>query len=79
MAAVKRRFWVLAEEFIHTAVVGGYFVEGHAHAEDIQNSCKDNPRPAHRCPRLPASAPAGKPPTRACETGCTMLDSDSGE
>ena len=53
MAAVKRRLKVPPEvESVHTATVGGYFVEGHAHAEDIQELLRDRPEgPPHRRPR----------------------------
>lgn len=81
MAAVKRRFKVpVAVESVHTAVVGGYFVEGHAYAEDIQELLRDRPRARGiAVPGLPRGAPGRELSNPTCETACTMLDNASGE
>ena len=81
MAAVKRRFKVpAAVESIHTAVVGGYFVEGHAYAEDIQELLRDKPKARGiAVPGLPRGAPGREVSNPTCETACTMLDNTSGE
>lgn len=80
MAALKRRLKVPAEvESIHTAVVGGYFVEGHAHAEDIKELVRDKPKARGiAVPGLPRGAPGREASNPSCETGCTMLDTTSG-
>lgn len=80
MAAVKRRFKVpAAVESIHTAVVGGYFVEGHAYAEDIQELLRDKPKARGiAVPGLPRGAPGREISNPTCETACTMLDNSSG-
>ena len=80
MAAVKRRFKVpAAVESIHTAVVGGYFVEGHAYAEDIQELLRDKPKARGiAVPGLPRGAPGREVSNPTCETACTMLDNSSG-
>ena len=45
MAGVKKRLKVpQAVESVHTAVVAGYFVEGHAYAEDIDELLRDKPK-----------------------------------
>ena len=81
MAAVKKRLKVpKALESVHTAVVGGYFVEGHAYAEDIQELLRDLPKA--RCiavPGLPIGAPGREYSNPTCETACTTLDNTSGE
>ena len=76
MAAVKRRFKVpVAVESIHTAVVGGYFVEGHAYAEDIQELLRDKPEARGiAVPGLPRGAPGRELSNPTCETACTILD-----
>lgn len=80
MAEVKRRLKVPAEvESVHTAVVGGYFVEGHAYAEDIQELLRDRPQARGiAVPGLPRGAPGRQLSNPTCETACTILD-DSGE
>lgn len=77
MAAVKKRLKVPKElESTHTAVVGGYFVEGHAHAEDIHELLRDKPKARGiTVPGLPRGAPGRELSSPSCETGCTMLDS----
>ena len=81
MAAVKRRLKVPKEvESIHTAVVAGYFVEGHAHVEDIHELLRDKPKARGiAVPGLPRGAPGRELSNPTCETACTMLDSTSGE
>lgn len=81
MAEVKRRLKVpAAVESVHTAVVGGYFVEGHAYAEDIQELLRDKPKARGiAVPGLPRGAPGRELSNPTCETACTMLDISSGE
>jgi hypothetical protein len=81
MAAVKKRLKVPKElESTHTALVGGYFVEGHAHAEDIHELLRDRPKARGiTVPGLPRGAPGREQSNPTCETGCTMLDNDRGE
>lgn len=81
MAEMKRRLKVpAAVESVHTAVVGGYFVEGHAYAEDIQELLRDQPQARGiAVPGLPRGAPGRELSNPTCETACTMLDSSSGE
>ena len=81
MAAVKRRLKVPAEvESVHTAVVAGYFVEGHAYAEDIRELLRDKPKARGiAVPGLPRGAPGRELSNPTCETACTMLDNTSGE
>lgn len=81
--AVKRRLKVpAAVESRHTAVVAGYFVEGHVPADDIKTLLKEKPKARGiAVPGLPMGAP-GFEPTGAdanCERGCTILDPNSGE
>lgn len=79
MAAVKRRYRIAPDlEARHTAVVGGYFVEGHVPAEDIKQLLLE--KPAARGLAVPGG-PRGAPGLdvlagTGCETGCTMLDGD---
>ncbi|MEW6294553.1 MAG: DUF411 domain-containing protein [Pseudomonadota bacterium] len=81
MAAVKRRLRVPAElESVHTAQVGGYFVEGHVPAEDIKMLLKEKPRARGLAvPGLPRGAPGREKWAPYCETGCTILDNEGGE
>lgn len=81
MAAVKKRLKVpAAVESVHTAVVGGYFVEGHAYAEDIHELLRDKPKARGiAVPGLPRGAPGRELSNPTCETACTMLDNTSGE
>lgn len=80
MAAVKRRLKVPKDmESVHTAVVGGYFVEGHAYAEDIQELLRDKPKARGiAVPGLPRGAPGREQSNPTCETACTMLDNANG-
>ena len=82
MAAVKRRLKVPKDmESVHTALVGGYFVEGHAYAEDIQELLRDKPKARGiAVPGLPPRParpiwlcgwrPAPVPPTSTASTCC---------
>ena len=81
MAAVKKRLKVpKALESVHTALVGGYFVEGHAYAEDIQELLRDRPKARGvAVPGLPIGAPGREYSNPTCETACTTLDNTSGE
>ncbi len=81
MAAVKKRLKVpKALESVHTAMVGGYFVEGHAYAEDIQELLRDRPKARGiAVPGLPIGAPGREYSNPTCETACTTLDNTSGE
>ncbi len=81
MAAVKRRLKVPAElESVHTAVVGGYFIEGHVPAEDILLLLKEKPRARGLAvPGLPRGAPGREKSAPFCETGCTILDNEGVE
>jgi len=78
MAAVKKRLKVpAAVESVHTARVGGYFVEGHVPAEDIKELLRDKPKARGiAVPGLPAGAPGREASSPTCERGCTVLDSD---
>lgn len=81
MAALKRRLKVPKDvESVHTAVVGGYFVEGHAYAEDIQELLRDKPKARGiAVPGLPRGAPGRELSNPTCETACTTLDNANGE
>lgn len=81
MAAVKKRLKVpAAVQSAHTAVVGGYFVEGHAYAEDIHELLRDRPKARGiAVPGLPIGAPGREYSNPTCETACTTLDLTSGE
>lgn len=83
MAALKRRLGVPKEmESVHTARVGGYFVEGHVPAEDIKLLLREKPKARGLAvPGLPMGAP-GREATGAdfsCESGCTMLERGAAE
>ncbi len=76
MAAVKRRLKVPAEvESVHTAVVAGYFIEGHVPAEDIKLLLRENPAARGLAvPRLPRGAPGRDKLSPFCESGCIVLE-----
>jgi hypothetical protein len=78
MAALKRRLKVPVElESTLTAVVGGYFVEGHVPAEDIKQLLQEKPRALGLVvPGLPRGAPGFEKSSPFCERGCTILDSE---
>lgn len=81
MATVKRRLKVPVEvESVHTAVVAGYFVEGHVPADDVKMLLREKPRARGiAVPGLPFGAPGRETSSPSCERGCTMLDSQNGE
>jgi len=81
MAVVKKRLKVpQAVASVHTAVVGGYFVEGHAYAEDIHELLRDKPKARGiAVPGLPIGAPGREFSNPTCETACTTLDNTTGE
>lgn len=81
MTAVKRRLKVPRDlESVHTAVVAGYFVEGHVPAEDIAELLRDKPKALGiAVPGLPRGAPGREYSNPTCETACTMLDVTSGK
>lgn len=81
MAAVKRRLKVpKALESVHTAVVAGYFVEGHVPAEDIKELLREKPKARGLAvPGLPRGAPGRERSSPSCERGCTILDSEGTE
>lgn len=81
MAAVKKRLKVPKDvESVHTAVVAGYFVEGHAYAEDIHELLRDKPKARGiAVPGLPIGAPGREYSNPTCETACTTLDNTTGE
>ena len=81
MAAIKRRLKVPKDvESVHTAVVAGYFVEGHAYAEDIRELLRDKPKArGSAVPGLPRGAPGREQSNPTCETACTTLDNTTGE
>lgn len=75
MPRVKRWLNVPAAlESVHTARVGGYFVEGHVPAEDIVQLLKERPRARGLAvPGLPRGAPGRESWSPQCETACTIL------
>lgn len=81
MAALKKKLKVPADlESVHTAVVAGYFVEGHVPAEDIIELLKEKPKARGiAVPGLPRGAPGRELSMPTCETGCTMLDAQTPE
>lgn len=78
MAGIKKRLKVPKElESTHTALINGYFVEGHVHAEDIHELLKEKPKARGiSVPGLPRGAPGRELSNPSCETGCTMLDNN---
>lgn len=61
----------------HTALVAGYFVEGHVPASDILSLLKEKPAALGiAVPGLPRGAPGREVSQPFCETGCTILDSN---
>jgi hypothetical protein len=80
MARLKR--WINVPSDVEsrmTARVGGYFVEGHVPAEDIIELLKSRPLARGLAvPGMPRGAPGYDTTAPTCETGCTMLDRESG-
>lgn len=76
MAAVKKRLKVPKDlQSNHTAIIAGYFVEGHAHAEDIYDLLREKPKARGiTVPGLPRGAPGRELSNPTCETACTTLD-----
>ncbi|MBU0751734.1 MAG: DUF411 domain-containing protein [Gammaproteobacteria bacterium] len=78
MAAVKRRLKVPADlESVHTATVGGYFIEGHVPAEDIVELLREKPKARGLAvPGLPMGAPGreARGTDASCESGCIILE-----
>ena len=69
-----------ALESVHTAKVGGYFIEGHVPAEDIKLLLKEKPKARGLAvPGLPRGAPGREQSNPFCETACTILDNASNE
>jgi hypothetical protein len=81
MAALKKRLKVPADvASVHTAKIGAYFVEGHVPAEDIKLLLLEKPKARGiAVPGLPRGAPGRELSMPSCETGCTMLDSQTPE
>ncbi|MBW7902680.1 MAG: metal-binding protein [Rhodocyclaceae bacterium] len=81
LAALKKKLKVPEDlESVHTAVVAGYFVEGHVPAEDIVELLREKPKAyGIAVPGLPRGAPGREFSMPTCETGCTMLDSQTAE
>ena len=78
MAGIKNKLKVpKGLESTHTALINGYFVEGHAHAEDIHELLREKPKARGiSVPGLPRGAPGRELSSPSCETGCTMLDNN---
>lgn len=76
MAAVKRRLKVPSDvESVPTAVVAGYFIEGHVPADDIKLLLKEMPKARGLAvPGQPRGAPGFEKSAPFCERGCTILD-----
>lgn len=81
MDGIKRKFKVPKDlESVHTAVVSGYFIEGHVHAEDIHELLKEKPKARGlTVPGLPRGAPGREESNPTCETACSILDNTQGE
>ena len=76
MPRIKRWLNVPSQfESVHTARVGGYFVEGHVPAEDILLLLKELPKARGlTVPGLPRGAPGRESYNPVCDTACTILD-----
>lgn len=81
MEALKKRLKVPADvESVHTAMVAGYFVEGHVPAEDVKQLLIEKPKARGiAVPGLPAGAPGRENQNPVCDTACTILDSTTGQ
>ena len=80
MDAVKRHLGVPPRlGSCHTAVVDGYVIEGHVPAQDIKLLLEKRPAALGLAvPGLPLGAPGREVSTPTCETGCTVLEKESG-
>lgn len=81
MDAVKRRLKVPRDmESVPSAMIAGYFVEGHVPAQDIKLLLAERPRALGLAvPGLPQGAPGREFSNPTCETACTMLDKEGVE
>ena len=81
MNALKRRLKVPKDmESVPSALVAGYFIEGHVPAEDIKLLLSEKPRALGLAvPGLPQGAPGREFSNPTCETACTMLDKEGVE
>lgn len=81
MDALKRRLKVPRDmESVPSALVAGYFIEGHVPAEDVKQLLIDKPRALGLAvPGLPQGAPGREFSNPTCETACTMLDKEGVE
>lgn len=79
MEAIKRRLKVPKDlEAVPSALVAGYFIEGHVHADQIKELLSEKPNALGLAvPGLPLGAPGREFSSPTCETACTMLDKDS--
>jgi hypothetical protein len=79
MEAVKRRLKVPKDvEAVPSAMVAGYFIEGHVHADQIKELLSEKPQALGLAvPGLPLGAPGREYSNPTCETACTVLDKDS--
>ena len=67
-------------EWVHTAKVAGYFIEGHMPADDNKRLLKEKPRARGLAlPGLPRASPGREVSNPLCETACTILDNASRE
>ena len=81
MVSLQRHLKVPKDmESVPSALVAGYFIEGHVPAEDIKQLLIEKP-PALglAVPGLPQGAPGREFSNPTCETACTMLDKEGVE
>ncbi|MDF1503675.1 DUF411 domain-containing protein [Roseisolibacter sp. H3M3-2] len=76
--AIKRRHGVPADlQSCHTAVVGGYVVEGHVPAADVQRLLKDRPKvKGIAVGGMPAGSPGMEMPGRSDKYDVTAFRAD---
>lgn len=81
MAAVKRGLSVPEKvQSCHTAVVEGYFLEGHIPASDIRRLLKDKPAALGLAvPDMPVGSPGMEVPNVAADTFETLLVGAGGQ
>lgn len=79
MDAIKRKLKVPKYlESVPSATVGNYFVEGHVPAADIKELLREKPKALGIVvPGLPMGAPGREYSAPICDTGCTVLDTDT--